>query len=274
MIENVKLEGDINLNSKNDYAGGIAPECENTTFRNIKITGKVNISGKFGVGGLVGRLYNCKISKCCVDSPEGLVKGNNTVGGLLGMPNLAEIDTSYAYINVEGNHDVGGLLGRFYGPSLTNCYSDCKITVNDSNNNNYYIGGLVGYTYSENGTINNCYASGTINLNCSLAKSVGTIIGFYSKLSSINNSFSTVNIKVTDTYSYNNSNNDNFNPDVAGTSLWYKFDYDLYDGEYVFDSNGTNYCNSGYKNTLEWNTAYWFNLSDGSFPKLIGLPNR
>ena len=272
IIENIKIEGNINISSSGNYTGAITTSGSGNTIRNVGFTGNINISGINYVGPIIGRSYgNNIISNCYIESPEGLIKGSDSIGGLIGwIDGRDKVDNCYAHTNVEGNMDIGGFVGRFYGDSINNCYSDCQITINNDNNS-YYIGGLVGYTYADEGTINNCYASGTIIINHTKAKNVGTLIGDYNKLGSINNSFSSVKIMVSDEYTYDGGG-ETYNPDVAGTPLWYKYDYSLHTGEYVYNSDGTNYFGNGYQTTLGWNTAYWYNLTEGSFPKLIGLP--
>ena len=119
-------------------------------------------------------------------------------------------------------------------------------------------------------TLSNCYASGTLLLDCYKSDSVGTLIGCISSSDTqINNSFTTVNISVGENYAYSGDPKC-YNPDNAGKSLW----YDQSTLAYVYNSNGTNYFGAGYQTTLDWNTAYWHNLVEGGFPKLIEFQNR
>ena len=166
IIENIKIEGNINISSSGNYTGAITTSGSGNTIRNVGFTGNINISGINYVGPIIGRSYgNNIISNCYIESPEGLIKGSDSIGGLIGwIDSRDKVDNCYAHTNVEGNMDIGGFVGRFYGDSINNCYSDCQITINNDNNS-YYIGGLVGYTYADEGTINNCYASGTIIIN-------------------------------------------------------------------------------------------------------------
>ena len=261
-------------------------------IRKVYITGNLNIAKDnvdFGsnIGGLVGLLCEsddlCEISNCCVDSPDGSVKGSYQVGGLVGsVTGKAKITNSYARVNLQGtSRYLGGLIGIVYGnydTSIENCYSDCQMSVS-ANSYADNLGGLIG-CLGQDTTINNCYSSGSIfiDINCdnsndNYASDIGTFVGQRKNSTQINYSFSTVNISVGNSYAHNPSNDSSYNPD-ADTPLWYYYDNGLGTGEYVYNYDGTNHCNSGYKASLNWNPAYWFNLTGGGFPKLIGLPNR
>jgi hypothetical protein len=128
------------------------------------------------------------------------------------------------------------------------------------------IGGLV-VAMNSSDSISSCYASGTIHLE-TLGRYIGTLIA-QNQSATVNNSFSTINITVGNSYAYD-GNDGSYNPDAAGTPLWY--DYSAH--SYVYDSDGTNYHGTGYQTALNWSSSLWFNLTEGGFPKLIGLPNR
>ncbi|MBP5468605.1 MAG: hypothetical protein J6Z11_05100, partial [Candidatus Riflebacteria bacterium] len=276
LVENVKVEGNISIETPNgnNPIGVIAGNSTNNTIRNVSVTGNINLSkneeylGGYH-GGIIGWSNGSDISYCYVDSPEGVIKGEWNVGGLIGYSdNQTKVNNCYARINLEArSQGVGGLIGQS-GSTVNNCYSDCQIT--STNTGNAYAGGLIGRAYT--GPISNCYASGSIFLNADYSKYVGVLLG-ESNEAVLNNSFSTVKITVRDSYSYD-GNLDCYNPDDTRTPLWDEFDPNSFTYEYVYDSSGTNYYGTGYKTTLNWNTAYWFNLTEGGFPKLIGLPNR
>lgn len=278
IVENINIEGDISINTKttgNTNSAFIA-YAENSTIRKVNLTGKIEVckdvvsTGNY-LGGLIGYVVNCDISDCYVDSPEGYLKGAANVGGLLGYVTKSKITNCYARINVQSdNLGVGGLIG--FGTNLTvnNCYSDCqiKILITYLYGSSYSYGGLIGDMYTS--TLSNCYASGTLLLDCYKSNSVGTLIGcITSSDTQINNSFTSVNISVGENYAYSGETAC-YNPDNAGKSLW----YDQSTLAYVYNSNGTNYFGAGYKTTLDWNTAYWHNLVEGGFPKLIEFQNR
>ena len=285
IVENIKIEGNINLSSQwgNGNMGGLAAIANNSIIREVSITGNLNINKNnpdLGntIGGLIGGISTygegtCEVSDCCVDSPDGEIEGTYYVGGLAGaVPGKAKITNSYARIKIQINNSyLGGLFGIVYGnfnTSIENCYSDCQMTVIPTDYT-YQVGGLIG-DIGKDSNISNCYASGSIFIDFNTANMIGVLVGQKKDdTAQINNSFSTVTISVKDSYAFN-GNNTCYNPDAAGTPLWYNTDTD----SYVYDSDGTNHCGSGYKTTLNWSTVYWFNLIEGGFPKLIGLPNR
>ena len=278
IIENIKVEGNISIETpwENNPIGVIGGYSYNTTFREVSVTGVVNLSKNEDYaggyhGGLIGYCVNCNFSYCCVDSPEGIIKGRYNTGGLIGgSDNNTTIDNCYTHTNLKVyDQAVGGLIGQC-GSVVNNSYSDCQIT---STQNNYtYAGGLIGRAY-EGCKVSNCYASGSLLLDTDYANYVGVFIGELS-LAEVNNSFSTVKINVGESYVYN-GNDSCYNPeDSSGTPLWHKTDYTIPINVYIYNTDGTNYFGNGYQTTLNWNTAHWFDLTEGGFPKLIGLPNR
>ena len=279
IIENIKVEGNISIETpwENNPIGVIGGYSYDTTFRDVSVTGVVNLSKNENYaggyhGGLIGYCVKCNFSNCCVDSPEGIIKGRYNTGGLIGgSDNDTTINNCYTRTNLKVyDQAVGGLIGQC-GSVVNNSYSDCQITT--TQNSLTYAGGLIGRAY-EGCKITNCYASGSLLLDTDYANYVGVFIGELS-LAEVNNSFSTVKINVGESYVYN-GNDDCYNPeDSSGTPLWHKVDYTIPLRIYIYNTDGTNYFGTGYDpSILNWNTAYWYNLSNGSFPKLIGLPNR
>ena len=280
LVENIKIEGN-NTFSSNSYswagyqAGGLIGHANNSVIRKCIVTGTLNFykdsdNPQGYRGGLIGWATDCEISDCCVDSPEGIVKGTYHIGGLLGLSSGCNVYQCYSNINVESRDSrVGGFSGSISESTITNCYSISQITISPYNYTYEYGGGFGGILWES--TITDCYASGTIIIKNTKANSIGSIIGFYDNNNVITNTFSTVNIKIDEGVLYNyDGSSERYNPDAVGNPLWYKYSISSYD----YNSEGTNYFGMGYKTTLGWNTAYWFNLTEGGFPKLIGLPNR
>ena len=113
------------------------------------------------------------------------------------------------------------------------------------------------------GTITDSYASGPIFLNCGKAKYVGVTIGFLDNTSTLSNTFSAVNISVMQGYTASESGD--YDPDNVGIPLWW-----LKDDSYIFGASDTNYVSNGYKESLNWDSDVWDNLTEGSFPTLKG----
>ena len=113
-----------------------------------------SVSGKFGVGGLVGD-NSGTIANCFT---TGSVSGDISVGGLVGEnrgfiapgqpPRYGTISNCYSMSSVLGTTHVGGLVGWNYGNTITNCYSTGDVSGTG------FVGGLVG----DNGdTTSNCF---------------------------------------------------------------------------------------------------------------------
>jgi len=102
----------------------------------------VTVTGKRGVGGLVGRNLIGTVSN---SYSTGRITGNSLVGGLVGEngglpPSPSNISDSYSMCSVTGITYVGGLVGYIFTGTVSNCYSTGNVTSNSS-----YVGGLVGY---------------------------------------------------------------------------------------------------------------------------------
>lgn len=136
-----------------------------------------NFTGRDYIGGLVGYSQEGVISNCSV---TGIVDGSEDVGGLAGVTQSGTLSNSYSIGNVTGEYNVGGLVGWQWDESIIlNSSSSVKVTgVVD------YIGGLVGY--SDNGVINNSYATGNVTGEWNIGGLVGQ-----QDTGSISNSYAT-----------------------------------------------------------------------------------
>ncbi len=109
------------------------------------------VSGNWGIGGLIGYNYNSEITDSYA---TGSVSGATAVGGLIGN-NFAEGDTfinqgktkiinSYATGNVSGTSSIGGFIGEnsiwdeMANSEITNCFSTGSVSGTSS------VGGFIG----------------------------------------------------------------------------------------------------------------------------------
>ena len=264
-IENLKLEN-VNINGA-EYVGALAGYINKADITNVHVIGEVNIesSGQI-VGGLTGECDKTQITRCSVDSPNGLINVGNSgsnIGGLIGLAyNGAEnnsISESYASITVQGNSNVGGLVGYMYKYSIVNSYSDSSLIV--IGNNPTSIGGLIGETY-DSCSFNNCYAkvaygSGSVSYgNC--------LVGY---------------IQEDAQHPFGGDSKNNFawraELPIGSTKILYKFG-DGISPEDGKDSTRNNYFSNGYPssdltgaNWVAWNSSeIWDNTTPGSWPKL------
>jgi uncharacterized protein (TIGR02145 family) len=154
-------------------------------FRNVDSSGIIKnlgvvasyIKGNFSIGGLVGGYNQGTISNSHF---IGSVIGDTAVGGLVGG-NLGTINNSYSNSKVTGTANIGGLTG----------FNGVKGVINNSHSigimtGNLWIGGLVG---ENGGDINNSYSTGTVKG----VKPVGGLVGLNIK-GGINNSYATVSV--------------------------------------------------------------------------------
>ena len=124
-----------------------------------KVTGNGARAGYF-VGGLIG-------SSCGAISGSyatGAVTGVLDVGGLVGAAG-GSISDSYATSAVTGVDDVGGLVGKssavISGSYATGKVSATGVSGDITNNDNNYVGGLVGLMHG--GAITASYATGSVS---------------------------------------------------------------------------------------------------------------
>lgn len=188
-MENINLI-DITV-SGGMYCGALAGCTNEGNITGCSVKGRILISGKEQVGGLLGKASKTDISYCQV-AGTGTVTGTdsgtgNYIGGLIGEMSEGTIKHCYTDINAEGVDYIGGLIGKASGAKnavIKECYASGSVTgrayigglmghVSADISNSYasgsvtatkqnsYIGGLAGYTTSTN--IKNCYALGRIN---------------------------------------------------------------------------------------------------------------
>lgn len=142
------------------------------------------------IGGLVGRSESYYGLTNLIDNSyaSGTVGGGNNVGGLVGtqvsnVPERMNISNSYAGGTVNGqSYAVGGLVGTGLGNILN---SHATGNVNASNQNSFYVGGLVGYATLA--AIANSYSTGAVSGGWN---GVGGLVG-YTYDCAISNSHST-----------------------------------------------------------------------------------
>ncbi len=168
--------------------GAIGPGGE---VRNLKLNlvpgnaKSPSIEGKNFVGALAGSNEGV-ISNVGVEG--GYIKGNNSVGGLVGwIRDGASITTSYSTGTVTGDDQVGGLVGLMELRDITVRIENSYVTGAVTGNNQ--IGGLVGQMFvhirntNEIGTkkigIKNTYATGTVTGNNQFGGMVGHVASAY-----------------------------------------------------------------------------------------------
>jgi hypothetical protein len=113
-----------------------------------------NVRGEDCVGGLVGVNDNGPITNCYSISN---IAGKDFVGGLTGSSNWTLTDC-YSMGRVSGTGDfIGGLVGANYGGPITTCYSSSSVSGGGC------VGGLVGFNDPAATEISYCYSTGSVS---------------------------------------------------------------------------------------------------------------
>lgn len=138
----------------NDYVGLFGF----TEAATIQYLGAVNanVTGKDGVGALLGYGFRTKIDQCY---STGSVQGGNAVGGLVGAASIMEAGqtwksdfvNSYSFASVNGNAMIGGFIGVAEMLNISDCYSAGAVTGAAK------VGGFMGDVPTFGVTATKCY---------------------------------------------------------------------------------------------------------------------
>lgn len=172
VVDNLRLNN-VNISGTN-YVGAFSGELRGV-IKNCTLTG--SISGAFAVGGLVGHSYDGLIEDS--HSSATVMGSNEFAGGLVGYSfrsyGTTGVSVARSYTNgvVNGNNSVGGLVGELQGGRCIESYS--LGTVNSTGRN---TGGLIGVVNSANGfiaSVENCYSK--VDINAPKKSYIGGLIG-------------------------------------------------------------------------------------------------
>ncbi|HZG59902.1 MAG TPA: GLUG motif-containing protein [Anoxybacillus sp.] len=131
----------LTINSTTAYVG-LFGFTENATIQNLAIENANVVGQNVNYAGiLVGNITNSTIKNCYT---TGNVSGQYGIGGLVGWHYSGLIENCFSHANATGKGRVGGLVGNgATSNSLVNkCYSTGLVTVTPDPN--LYNGGLVG----------------------------------------------------------------------------------------------------------------------------------
>ncbi|ADY55427.1 cell wall binding repeat 2-containing protein [Syntrophobotulus glycolicus DSM 8271] len=166
---------------------GLFGYVRNGTVENLGLTG-VNISGGESTGGIAGVLLKvpdtataAAITNCSV---TGTVSGSVKVGGIAGSMSqavdTASIEQCYVTATVQATGDkAGGIVGDILNGTVRNCYATG--TVSGAS----YAGGIAGNVVP--GYLEACYAMGAVNGDISYGEYVGGIAGYWYGIGSFKN---------------------------------------------------------------------------------------
>ena len=171
-LQNVSLVG-------NSKAGGVAGYGSECTINGVSVNGYFTGFGYVGglvgfvsggnihssmadveikasssvIGGLIGNVSNNATISSCFSS--GKVFGYTSLGGLVGELNHGILIDSYSHASVLGTRTLGGAVGRIgwnEAGSIQRCYATGSVSLTPGG---YDAGGLIGQLYY--GTITDCY---------------------------------------------------------------------------------------------------------------------
>lgn len=176
-IINCHTTGAVN---SNNYAGGLASSCSNSTI--YLCSSKCNVLSTSTAGGLLGSSSYNEITDCFSTRTVG---GYGSVGGLVGIDSHSNLSRCHSGSDVIAHaKGCGGLVGRPYYTNIDMCYTTGDVAGTTC------VGGIGGHVdYS---TISNSFARGNIagtyligglvgeqcvNSNVSKSYSTGTVTG-------------------------------------------------------------------------------------------------
>ncbi|MBT8607988.1 filamentous hemagglutinin N-terminal domain-containing protein [Polynucleobacter paneuropaeus] len=177
-------------NNLSNYVFGSDVDLLNTLYNAAPFLGTQNFEGVMNGFGHVVKNLNISVTGSAPYGGYGLFRSiynGNGAGNLYNIGVTGSISGSGSLSGQSGN-GIGGLVGYSYGGNISNAYSTVSIayTVGSSNS----VGGLVGALISGYASsVNNSYATGAINASSSL--SVGGLIGDFSGVDVLSNSFAT-----------------------------------------------------------------------------------
>jgi hypothetical protein len=164
-LKNVALR-DVDITGK-DYVGALTGHLNDGTcgygvrIKSVSVCGTVQ--GNNAVGGLIGSLYDARVSDCHANVT---VKGNTGVGGIVGALAFSRAYKCYSVGEVIGDKRVGGIVGSSYGgfvegsyAHVDECFSLAKINAQSED-----VGGIAGkvkaYSASHPFTVHNSHYIG------------------------------------------------------------------------------------------------------------------
>jgi hypothetical protein len=241
-----------------DDVGGLVGHVWGNAITDSHATGTVTSAGMY-TGGLVG--YNA--GNVGLSYATGNVTNTNPgysyAGGLVGR-NDGTVALSFATGNVSGGNGVGGLAGLNTDPSGTIVQSYASGTVSGGLD----VGGLVG---ENRGPVTDSYATGAVTSD---DDRVGGLTGWNS--GAIMSSFSVGAVSCSGVCS---SVGGLVGEDNAGTVTNSFWDMDT-TGQSTSPGGGTGLNTAAMKTAATFLAAGWsamtWNLADGSYPGLTGMP--
>ena len=196
LLENCTVEGDViaGANPQN-YAGGLIARAQmagiggtiagKVTINNCSFKG--NVTGRAGVGGLVGAVDNGEMNISNSTVEGGVKNFQNNIGGILGLCTATvKIDGCSFDGKVDGVSYVGGVIG---GTGNSPKYEVTRTSVKgEIIASNSYSGGIVAAAQAPDQKVENCFCSASVELT-GTGKQIGCIVGTATSVITITNCY-------------------------------------------------------------------------------------
>ncbi len=172
-------------------AGGLIGNSQTSDASQVtRSSASGNVSGRYDIGGLMGRVSNVDVSRSHASGTVTLLADNTGgtttpygAGGLIGSIDSGSVDLSYATGTVQSSDNVatrlGGLVAYSVGAPITRSFATGDVIHTGS-----MAGGLVGVTAS---SISDSYATGDV----SGSNEIGGLVGRMLDGSSVTRSYAT-----------------------------------------------------------------------------------
>ncbi len=195
-----------NINIEGFYAdvdasciGGVAGTAYKSSFENCRVSGEIKAGSNLGllVGQIIAEDKTVTVNNC---SASGKITGDSYIGGLIGQfdsdydNQKTKVTKCHADVDIfDGLEDVGGLIGKFNSGTVENCYATGDINIKGS----LCHGGLIGEVY-EKSEISRCYATGNLSCNATSGYGAGAftggLIGYMLSRVSVHDCYATGNV--------------------------------------------------------------------------------
>ncbi len=157
-IENVRVDTG-HVEGDNSTGGLVGVTESGTTILDGYFEGLV--MGVNSVGGILGDVsLTDSVSGTIIDNSHAQITieaSGDSVGGLIGRSNSANITNSSAMGTLEGKSSIGGLIGDLYGGSVLDSHADVDVDGSKSTR----VGGLIGQ--AQDALISESYAVGDVD---------------------------------------------------------------------------------------------------------------
>lgn len=202
-ISNLYMKERGNVTSTNTYYRGFFGMCQNSSIKNLNLTGTIDTDHRY-VGGLVGStgylkggatVENCHVN---VDIHSTLMAFG--VGGISGQLRNGSTLKNCSFsgtITAVDRTGVGGIVGEATNIGTNNvegCLFDGTITSTGASYASYAVGGIVGVSNDKNSIVN-CASVGSVKGN---GLTIGGIVGGIKNGSIISNCYNAASLTATE----------------------------------------------------------------------------